>query len=194
MSTKIQLSAEELRACAVRMLALDADGIAENYRNTWNRAPHGTYVYLRVNPRTGETWTHISIGEEYGTDEYFSEHGAASITTLISSQRDSWEPGPDEGFEWEYEDQRPQQTEWPYWRDTDGSYCCTERLAEALEYEDEDEDEAIVQTEARKRGWIPFDVGYTPVDSFTADADADAIRESLNHLVDAIRDEIADQE
>ena len=182
MSTKIELSALELRECAARIRALDATAIAEDYRNTWNKAPHGCHVYARVNPRTGETWSHIAAGDECSTDEYFSEHGAASISTLISSQRDHWEPSPEDGYVWE--DCEDGETSDYISNEAGDEWMCgysAERHAERLgiDLPDDATEAEMLAFMVSRHGWHYFDVSYEPIEPSTADEDqiADAIEE-----------------
>jgi hypothetical protein len=167
MSTRIELSKAELIECAARVRSLDADDLAEKFQAEWNDATPGNHVYLRCNPRTGEAWTVETVGEECGTDEYFSEHGAASVATLQSQQRAHWEPGPDEGYEWE--DCADGETS-DYITDGNGEWTCgasVMRDAARLGIEIPEFDPAPVDPLAylvKNHGWNYFRVTYTPVD------------------------------
>lgn len=58
------------------------------YSSFWKKAPRGSYVYLRLNPRVGQWWAGWSYQEEYSVEEFWKSHGAQSIRTLINRRKD----------------------------------------------------------------------------------------------------------
>lgn len=190
MSTKIELSAEELLACAKRLRGLDSSELADEYRKEWNNAPHGCHVYLRVNPRTGEAWTHVAAGEECGEEEYYSEFGAASITTLISDQRAAWEPSPDDGYIWQ-DCEEGETSDYICNAACDDWMCgCSaERGMErrGIELPDDLGESELLAYMVANHGWHYFTVTYEPVDA--SSEDSDRITEALEAAAVACEEE-----
>lgn len=151
----------------------------------------GSYVAITVNP-TGSWSVGASPSWECSANEYFSESGVLSLSTIHSESGCFGTPGPEDGYEWEDGDD--------YFGNDSGTWFATENASRVLSKMDdfegniEDLSEEQVEAELIARGFRKFSVSDRACEPDCYNDLAKVLEEKIDQLIESIQSEVDDLE
>lgn len=152
----------------------------------------GHWVAVRFHPRENDLYHVVEASECCTEEEYNNTCGPASRVTLKSGST-CWTPGPDDGFEWETDE------DGSYFGNDDGDWFCEDALdekAEGMDGYEELAEGADLEDFVKSKGYYKFRVTSQPVDPDYS-YDAEEIEKECSDLADeceALAEEIEAEE
>lgn len=200
MKTKCEI--ENLRAARAALETLDAVELVGEFREFEHGCSRGTYCALVLDPSDGSTSTVNEASWSCSVNEYFSESGVLSRTTLLSATRAHWSPSPDDGFEWDYDANgylapKDDPQGWIV-DDADSAAKPAEKILRAKLGDGAEWVEIADPVEfLRANGWESFGISESPVDGWVPEgADDNDVREvekQITELIESIDAEIEEE-
>ena len=177
---------EKLQAAINRLENVSAWDIACDFDKELISNP-GCYVAARIDPATGDHRISVEASWCCSADEYFSESGVLSDTTLCSGSYTN-SPGPEDGYEWEEDE------DGNYWGNFAYEWFLADDIEEQMDLLYPDDECEHCEEFLVKKGWYRFSVGTTPVDQDGLLQRESQIRGAIDELVQSISNRIDELE
>lgn len=173
-------TAEDLREAADFVHNLDAGDLVREYLAHRHDCACGTYCAMVLDMGNKDTVLVNEPSWSCSSEEYFGESGVMSRTTILSGTRDHWNPGPDDGFEWdEGDDYMHPKGDYSAWIHSDRAEDKAEDLFDGMSFEDAEklvgkgvkvEDGKLFVDDSKvflkSLGWESFSVSSRPVNGW----------------------------
>jgi len=198
-------SREALESALKHLKELDAVDLVAEFRAFEHSCTHGSYCALVLDPVSGKTRTVNEASWCCSANEYFRESGVLSDITLLSDTRGHWSPGPDDGFEPDYNegenDYAHPEGDYSGWIAKDSfAEKAEDLIAEKLGIDTVSAEIQIGDPEyvLAALGWEFFSVGNTPVNGWVPDGRGDwtvkEVQKQIDELIEKIEAEIVNFE
>ena len=180
-----------LQEAAEWLKTLDAQEICADFAKFEHACAPGTYCAFVIDPKNHSIREVNEPSRCCSTDEYFGESGILSSTTILSGTREHWSPGPDDGFEWDYDG-----TDYYHPKDNPNGWITSDQAVDkAWEILQKLNIPGVEIADAFKflegQGWQSFGISDTPVNGWTgSDSEIDRVNCDLAEWISRIEQEI----